>query len=198
MKYNIKDTDNRKNKINKIGLITQKVAFALIIILIYNIFLVIISNSPKVKVNLFGYKAYIITTDSMAPNINKGDIAIIKKSDKKLKIGDIITFKKNREFVTHRIIDLLDDETYITKGDNNNIQDPEQVTNEQLQGSLVLLVPYLGKIIIFMKNKFFIIYIVIIVSLICIYINQIQNKKKIRREKKRIEDEKFKNQNNNN
>ena len=44
----------------------------------------------------------------------------------KIKVEDIITFKRDENIVTHRLVDIQETEQgkkYITKGDNNNVND---------------------------------------------------------------------------
>ena len=169
----------------------------IIILLIYNAFLVVAANiNEKESKDIFGYKAYIIVTDSMKPNINSGDIIITKKNSKEdLKIGTVITFKNHEEIVTHRIVEIVDNEKYITKGDNNNIEDSEEVYYETIEGNVILRIPYLGNIIILLKNRIFDTVLAIAIFAIYIYIIKVEDKKKTRREKKKIEDQKFKNEN---
>ena len=141
------------------------------------------------------YKAYLISTESMEPEIKKGDAIIIKKVDEdQLRVNDIITFKTDEEVITHRIVQINDDgmeKTYVTKGDNNNVEDPEVLTYEEIEGKQIIEIPGLGKIIAGLKNGIVII-LVVLIGLI-MYLNRIEMKEKseARREKKRIEDEKF-------
>ena len=83
------------------------------------------------------------------------------------------------------------EKTYVTKGDNNNVEDHEILTFDDIEGKQVMKIPYLGKVISGLKNGIVII-LVVLISLI-IYLNRIEMKEKseTRREKKRIEDEKF-------
>ena len=57
----------------------------------------------------------------MQPVIDPGDVIFIKKINiNDLKVGDVITFKKDSFIATHRIIEIQEDKV-ITQGDNNNI-----------------------------------------------------------------------------
>ena len=114
--------------------------------------------------------------------------------EEQLKVNDIITFKIDEEVITHRIVQINDngtEKTYVTKGDNNNVEDHEILTFDDIEGKQVMKIPYLGKVISGLKNGIVII-LVVLISLI-IYLNRIEMKEKseTRREKKRIEDEKF-------
>ncbi|MDN8988772.1 signal peptidase I, partial [Staphylococcus aureus] len=63
----------------------------------------------------------------MEPEINTGDLAIVKSIDADdVKFGDIITFKYEGKVVTHRVVEK-NEEGFITKGDNNNSNDTEIV-----------------------------------------------------------------------
>lgn len=195
MKYNIEAIKKRNQEINLIKKISQRIAFVLTIVLIYNIFLVLKSelNNNQDK-TLFGYEAYIVTTESMKPNINEGDVIITAKcNEEKLKIGDVITFKKNNETITHRIVSIEkigNKKRYTTKGDNNNIEDSEKITYNEINGIQVVLIPYLGKIIVFLQNKIFVIIIVILCLISYLYYTKKEEKRKMRREKKKIEEQK--------
>ena len=107
MRYDKDSIKKRKNRMNNV----KKILYVILIILIYNIILVGISYISRQDFNgIFGYKAYNITTNSMEPNINKGDIILIKKPKKeeKIKIGDVISFKNDGQIITHRIVDISD------------------------------------------------------------------------------------------
>lgn len=76
MKYEL-DNINRRNKNIKT---TKIIINIIVIVLLYNIILILISCVNKIdNISLFGFKAYIITTDSMKPSINKEDVVIVKK-----------------------------------------------------------------------------------------------------------------------
>ena len=192
MKQNA-DTIKRPKEINNRR---KKIVFIFLVIILYNIVLLYMSYIDKFDTpSFYIYKAYLISTESMEPEIKKGDAIIIKKVDEEqLKVNDIITFKIDEEIITHRIVQINDngtEKTYVTKGDNNNVEDHEILTFDDIEGKQVMKIPYLGKVISGLKNGIVII-LVVLISLI-IYLNRIEMKEKseTRREKKRIEDEKF-------
>lgn len=190
MKYDIDSIKKRKEINNRI----KKIVFIFIIILLYNIVLLYMSYIDKFDTpSFYIYKAYIISTESMQPTLKKGDVIVIKKVDKKdLKIDDIITFKVKGEVITHRIVEIDEvNGTYKTKGDNNNIIDDVNLLFEDIEGKEIIKIPHLGNIVSGLKNGI----IIILTILICliIYLNKIEMKEKsnARREKKKIEDQKF-------
>lgn len=187
MKYDVESINKRKNKTKTIKKIVEIIA----IILIYNIILIIVSSINGKNFNILGYKAYIVTTDSMQPSINAGDIVIVKNGKKdKIGQGDVITFNQNDEVITHRVIKNITEENnveYITKGDNNNTEDTFKVKYDDVIGKMVITIPYLGKIISILDNKI-IILILLLVILMIIFIKIEKNEKlENRREKKKIE-----------
>lgn len=193
MKYDNESIEKRKFWIKNIKNILAIALFIFLIIIIYNIFLVIVSaSSEKNATDIMGYSAYIITTDSMEPTINSGDVIVIKKiKSKSLKKDDIITFSSNSQIITHRIVDK-EDEGYITKGDNNNSNDLYEVKDNQILGVMIFRIHFLGKVIRVIDNAFHI--FIIIIILITLYLHALKKnyKKMMRRRKKRLEDEKNK------
>lgn len=192
MKYDMDSIKKRKEINNRI----KKIVFIFLVIILYNIVLLYMSYIDKFDTpSFYIYKAYLISTDSMEPEIKQGDAIVIKKvSEEQLKINDIVTFKINEEIITHRIVKINDngiEKTYVTKGDSNNVEDPDILSFEDIEGKQIIKIPYLGKIMGSLKNGIIII-LVILISLI-MYLNRIEMKEKseTRREKKKIEDEKF-------
>lgn len=189
--------ENKMNKRQKINKRIKSILWIIFILLLYHIILVMIPYISETETNgILGYKAYVIISDSMKPYINSGDIVIVKRyEEEKIKKGDVITFEKNQETITHRIIEINENEgikEFSTKGDNNRLEDLETVKYEEIKGVKVITVPWIGKIIIALENKIIFlitIWIILIISLIKI---EIEDKKEERRAKKRIEDEKFK------
>ncbi len=96
-------------------------------------------NTPQ----LFGYQLYQIKTGSMTPTLQPGAIILSKipRNKSSLKVGDIITFKKNNSVITHRIIEVITDNgvSYRTKGDNpENSPDLEPVYPEEVKAVLII------------------------------------------------------------
>jgi signal peptidase len=94
-----------------------------------------------------------VTSDSMTPTLNKGDLFLINPFSKG-KTGDIIVFKINGHWTVHRIY-AETSEGYITKGDNNVATDQQDnrnsaVKKEDVVGTVVTIfnkpvkIPYVG------------------------------------------------------
>ena len=70
---------------------------------------------------LFGYSIFSVATGSMEPAIKQNDVILIKRK-KSYDINDIVTFKGENAYITHRIISKRGT-TIVTKGDANNTKD---------------------------------------------------------------------------
>lgn len=192
MKYDIESIKRRKDINTRI----KKIIFIFLVIILYNVVLLYMSYIDKFDTpSFYIYKAYLISTESMEPELKKGDAIIIKKvAEDQLRINDIVTFKINGEIITHRIVridEVNSEKFYITKGDNNNVEDSDELRFSDIEGKQIIKIPHLGNIVAGLKNGIVIILVVLIALIM--YLNRIEMKEKseARREKKKIEDEKF-------
>jgi len=127
------------NKIFKIikNVIINAIIFILGIIAVIAIWTSIQLNvQNKEYIDIFGYSAFSTATASMSPTIEIGDIVLVKIGEE-TKEKDIITYKKDNKFITHRIIEI-NGESIIPKGDNNNTQD-EAITKDAVVGKVVFI-----------------------------------------------------------
>jgi len=109
-------------------------------IIILNICILVLlfysSSTIKPLVTNFPIGFFIITSGSMSPYINTGEMVItLKKSD--YKVNDVITYIENKSyFITHRIIKKEQD-GFVTKGDYNNVEDGTVVKKDQIKGKVI-------------------------------------------------------------
>lgn len=106
---------------------------------------------------LDNYDAYVVKSDSMKPTFKSGDMVVIGSPGsfltKDIVPGEIITFKRNDNLVTHRIISIEGDTIY-TKGDNQEEPDPWTVSRFfDVKGNYILHIPYIGIALNFIKTK---------------------------------------------
>lgn len=89
-----------------------------------------------------------IVSNSMKPDISRGDIVLIRKVDPNtLNEQDVILYAMDQIQVFHRIIDIKYVQgvrNYTVKGDNNQYQDPKLVLGEQILGKHIATIPYIG------------------------------------------------------
>jgi signal peptidase len=105
----------------------------------------------------------------MKPTFASGDLIICKEIDdvKTLKENDVITFwtviNGKRAKNTHRIVEVAEDGSFITRGDNNAVDDNVPVYSSDLIGKWTeMKIPALGKFMSFLRTKTgFFIFIVI-------------------------------------
>jgi signal peptidase len=88
--------------------------------------------------NILGYSFFEVETGSMENTIEIGDFIIVKLDNNNISNNDIITYKSNLSFITHRII-KIDENEIITKGDNNNSED-EPIKKENVIGKVVYII----------------------------------------------------------
>ena len=114
-----------------------------------------------VGIRLIGLYPYTVLSGSMEPTYHVGSIIYVKKVDPlTLTVGDPITFMLNDTVVTHRIIEVIEDESdptvryFRTQGDNNDVADGgDGVHCHNVIGKPVFSVPYLGYLAVYLKNS---------------------------------------------
>lgn len=115
-------------------------AFIMIVIGIY--YLVQIKFLEKDYANIFGYTFFEVATGSMANTIQVGD-AVIVKLTKEVNENDIVVYKEDDDFITHRLIEKKENGEMVTKGDANNSQD-KPINETQILGKVIYIIPKLG------------------------------------------------------
>ena len=108
--------------------------------------------------NQFSYGAFVIATESMTGEINKGDVAIFEKyEDQPLQEGQVIVFVQNKSMVINRIVDIqiINERTrYYTKGDANEDMDSGWRTEGDIVGLVNYKLPYLGFPTLWLRSLF--------------------------------------------
>ena len=104
------------------------------------------------------YRIITVTSESMEPNIYRGDAVIIKKvsSIKEIEKEKIIAYQKDNNFVMHRVINvekINNSYIYTTKGDNNNMVDDYKLSLDNVYGIYVYRIPYIGYPSIWFREK---------------------------------------------
>lgn len=94
--------------------------------------------------------AYVVTSGSMEPSIDAGSIAFVVETGT-YERGDVVTFERAGEVITHRIVDRTDG-GYVTAGDANAVPDDWLVSDAQIVGTVVYTVPYYGSILQFTRT----------------------------------------------
>lgn len=152
------------NSMKKVLVITKNILTWVVVVfaVLMMVFTIISVNTlDRNNRNIFGYKFFIVQSDSMAAtDFDAGDIVISKNVDvEELKEGDIITFISQDpdhygETVTHKIRKVTTDKygcrAFVTYGTTTNTDDKELAT--VVIGKYVGRIPNLGQFFVFLKT----------------------------------------------
>lgn len=115
------------------------ITVVLMLLAFYNFFSINILK--KDFSNIFGYTFFEVISGSMSPSIEKWDLIVVEVGDDFEK-GDVISYKRDGVFITHRIVEK-GDTYYITKGDaNNSVDNP--VDKKDVAGKVVKVFSGIG------------------------------------------------------
>ncbi len=188
--YKIDKVQKEEKRIHIMGKIISIIFYIILIpIIIFNFTLIIKSfvNPNKIP-DFFGYKSFIIVSGSMEKTIMRGDAIIVKEVPQdEIKIEDIISFDEDGVIVTHRIIDIINENgivKYRTKGDNNNSPDKQMITYDKIEGKYQFKIKQFGIVTEILKSKITLMVLIVIVILISLYQKNLKRKQQIRREKR--------------
>lgn len=112
----------------------------------------------------------------MNPSINEGSITIVKRMDG-YEVGDIISYyaqiNDQEEIITHRIVQIGGN-VYVTKGDANLGFDKPIILPRLIIGKVIMIIPYLGYIISFVKSTLGLWISIIVPAILIIYVELIK------------------------
>ena len=188
----MKENKRKYKKTKSVGLICKVILLMIVLlIIIMSVIVVVKANKYPNKVpDIFGYKPMIVLSGSMETAIYTGDLVFVKVVDTDtLKTGDIIAFRNEADTVTtHRITEVIDEDgqTYFkTKGDNNNADDENLVSETDVEGVYIFRIPRLGNILLLFKEPqtlIVILLIILVIGLIFLHIADRQEKKALSQE----------------
>lgn len=138
-------------------------AFVVLAVCMMVFTVVSVSTFDRADRNLFGYKAFIVLSDSMSrTDFNAGDLVLVKEVDPStLTEGDIIAYTSQNtsnfgETVTHKIRKLVTDAEgnpgFVTYGTTTDTDDETVVTYEYVLGKYQTNIPKVGKFFQFLKT----------------------------------------------
>lgn len=120
---------------------------------------VIIMALMLVGVRLAGFQVFSVLSGSMEPEYQTGSLIYVRDVEPEaVQVGQVITFvlDENLTVATHRVIDIQTGEDgllrFYTKGDANESADGSPVHENNLLGSPVFTIPYLGYVASYIQN----------------------------------------------
>jgi len=103
-----------------------------------------------------GYDIAIVRSGSMEPNLPVGSVIVTAPANSllvgELEVGQPISFTYGKDTVTHRIIEINDNQI-IVKGDANEHADANPVNLSQVKGIVWFNIPYFGYFTGFLQTK---------------------------------------------
>lgn len=147
--------------LKKIGTIVLSVILWLIILMAALFaFTTLATRDTDHVASLAGFTPLTVASESMSPTFGQGDMIVIQQVDPAtLKEGDIITFHAiiDNQYAlnTHRIASISVDSgvrKYVTKGDNNTMTDTHVISDGDIVGKEVLIIPNMGKVMDFLSS----------------------------------------------
>lgn len=121
---------------------------------------------------IFGYRYYTITTGSMSPVYNVGDMIFVKlASGEEINVGDVITFNPSQDSdanLTHRVTEKIENYEgtgvicFRTRGDANKTEDSFLIDEDRVIGVVTFGIPMVGYIVRFVQLRWYIIVPIII------------------------------------
>lgn len=125
--------------------------------------LVFTAFSDSGRPRLFGLEMFVVTSGSMQPGIDPGDVVMVDVRSRRHAVGDVITFRRHEEstlYVTHRVVEIFGggevDAGYVTKGDANPNRDLEPVVANQVVGSVRAVFPFIGWLVLGLRDPRFV------------------------------------------
>lgn len=124
------------------------------------------------------YGLYLVQSDSMSPEVVKGDILFSQKREL-YKVGDIVTFHypyDMKNLISHRISAFSIEEDvagnlhtyYKTKGDANSFDDPWRIKESAIKGKVLFSVPYFGYLLFLIRNPIGYLFLILAFSILII------------------------------
>jgi signal peptidase len=148
-----------------LGPVTALVAFGTTL-------LVLTAFSDSGRPRLFGLEMFVVTSGSMRPSIEPGDVVMVNTGTNHHRVGDVITFRPLDEstlYVTHRVVEVSGRNgvttEYLTKGDANPDRDFEPVVANQVVGSVSAVFPFVGRVVLGLRDPRFVLMVGMAVAL---------------------------------
>ena len=135
-----------------------------LLLLLLAAYIVLIHVCPEKVKEFTGYQTFVILTDSMEPVIPTGSCVLVKnlKENEEPEANDIVSFRVDRlgeqTVFTHYFREKETDEDgrvlYHTQGATADRFDDYKIYRDDLIGTYVWHIPYVGKFVLFLQSPF--------------------------------------------
>ena len=116
------------------------------LVLVANVYTIVMrAVTDELQPDFFGFSSAVVISGSMSGSIEVNDMIVIHERNS-YAVGDIVTFERNGNLITHRIVGEGED-GFVTKGDANNAEDADALGEENIVGKVVLVIPRVGRAI---------------------------------------------------
>jgi len=137
-------------------------------------------------ISIMGYtlswRAEIVLSGSMEPVINVGELVIARPiSPEDIRAGDILMYASTsgKNIICHRVVSVEDTPSlrFVTRGDVNQLADPDPVLPSRVIGIVCFHAPYLGYVLHFVKSPLIILAMIAFIAFIVIVPERIVSRK---------------------
>lgn len=136
------------SKLKKLSHILYNILTIISVLILLDLLVETAGNNGTTK--LFGYTPAVVQSGSMLPTIDiKGTVLIHKESIEKCKENDIIVYRYYDKLIVHRVVykGEIDGKIVVhTKGDNNDLEDKIDITEDNYYGRVVSILNLTSKI----------------------------------------------------
>jgi signal peptidase len=172
IKRNAKGDKKRETRWQKGKRITLNIllTLAVLLVLLAAVYAVFFNREDAF---IFGYKPFVISSESMEPTYSKYGIVLIKRENfEDIQVGEPIAFKADAlggKPAFHRVLEITA-EGIVTKGDANKIADSQLITAETYLGRAVWHTNVTAKLIPLLQTPKGILFIVVLPVVLIILI----------------------------
>ena len=157
------EQSNTRNRLAKIKTVIGAILCVLLSFLLLCNLIIIVKGTvnPEKPPSIMGITPMVVLSGSMSgdaeDHIEVGDLIFVEKEEaENLEVGDVIAYMSGGTTITHRITAIDTDEDgrclFTTKGDANDTEDTEAVTEEQLVGVYQGRIPKMGDFALFLQQ----------------------------------------------
>ena len=142
----------------------------------------VVADGISIMGYTLGWRAEIVLSGNREPVINVGGLVIARPiSPEDIRAGDILMYASTsgKNIICHRVVSVEDIPSlrFVTRGDVNQLADPDPVLPSQVIGIVCFHAPYLGYVLHFVKSPLIILAMIAFIAFIVIVPERIVSRK---------------------